>query len=1150
MRTSRTTVTDGALAGRPWVRSVALGLMLAVLVPLVLAIFASPAHAEEDPDNYSLYQLASNASTYFGEKRSPENDNGDVGEDWGPVTSSPSSAGSLLGYADPEFSISDAMGWLFAEVSGSSQTLDYSSLVPSDAGGDVKYDGLLDYAYFGAANADLGLDSMSSGIMGGIMNAVGGSIVWFFYGLAILVSQIFVLIIKLLQIINPFLWFGAAVNAINPTFGNGMTQGHSVPGALQPLSDFIAEWYQVLNSIAWEVLVPLFLGVLLFSLVFFKKMDRGSAVKRFCVRVLFIGVGLPLIGSMYTQVLDRFAEDPVSTAGPTQVVASTYVDFEAWMMNDRLRIPDEASIGWHPDAGHAYSSSQMSVRNTALAINKQSYAGSGAYDELQVGGTSWDADDAYKDNAVVSTSASEAGSIFATFGMLNRFISGDTITASDFESSIKSRITSDEEPDSDTKKDWFINDETYGDVKKFGEEDDPLPDVHPVIAVKDGTGLTSSNGSGDHNASRTFTSDGLGSTSSHCRDKVHSGSGEPAACNLSPLAAYNYLNTKFDSNAMTFYSSNKATSGFTRETHNSVSQVGTGPARFMYWSNAVVLLGCMVLLGFWYAIGMLVASLKRTFSLVAAVPFATLGAMAAISKVIIYSIAMILEVIVTLFIYQFVSQFLISIPNLLVMPLQAMSDSGVLSTFTLGPALTVFFTFISNLIILGVTFMLLKVRKSVLQAIDEAVTKMVDKFLETNTAPSSGSKGGALPALASGIGAGAGMAVGNKLAGATGNPPPTNSSKNSKGPGGPGGLGGPTNAGGTNGPSGSGGAPALDGPGSGPAALPGGSGGDGQADKVPALIGGGGSGSATAELGSSGGDDRGEDGPGAAILAGRSADGSAGHLNVSSSDGGTDAARAISDDKGMAAQVTQQGGLSNLGVAGADGRVIPGTAGGFSAGSEGSTSTSPARHTAASTNTVVPPKAAPGAVSAATSGAASGVAMGGGARSGAAPTTPTAPKSQPRPVQGAAPRANVAPTAPRTQPQAPPRAAKSIAPASLAGYGGGPQTLPNGTAGPQRRADRVTDARRAVPPAPPAPTRPVPAAQPRPAAPAAASTPQTPVPKAGMTAPVKAPMPAPRQTGGTQPPRASESNPGVTPKPDSKPSTKSSTKPDKRGQKG
>ena len=46
---------------------------------------------------------------------------------------------------------------------------------------------------------------------------------------------------------------------------------------------------------------------------------------------------------------------------------------------------------------------------------------------------------------------------------------------------------------------------------------------------------------------------------------------------------------------------------------------------------------------------------------------------------------------------------------------------------------------------------LLRVRKSVVKAIDEAVTKLVDKFLETNTPPAVGKGGGGLmPALASG----------------------------------------------------------------------------------------------------------------------------------------------------------------------------------------------------------------------------------------------------------------------------------------------------------------------------------------------------------------------------------------------------------------
>ncbi|MEU9303323.1 hypothetical protein [Streptomyces sp. NPDC048269] len=229
----------------------------------------------------------------------------------------------------------------------------------------------------------------------------------------------------------------------------------------------------------------------------------------------------------------------------------------------------------------------------------------------------------------------------------------------------------------------------------------------------------------------------------------------PSSCNLSPLTAYNYLNTGFSPSSLTMYSSNNATSGFTRESHMAVSQVGTGPAKFMYWSNAATVLGSIVLLGFWYAIGMLAGSVKRIFGLVAAVPFATLGAMQAIAKVIVYSMALILEVLLTLFIYQFVSEFLISVPDIMAGPVSSFtSPSGLWGSAALGGIIVVILTLISSLVIMGITFALLRVRKAVLQAMDEVVTKLVDKFLETNTVPKP-DKGGLMPALAAGAGAGA-----------------------------------------------------------------------------------------------------------------------------------------------------------------------------------------------------------------------------------------------------------------------------------------------------------------------------------------------------------------------------------------------------------
>lgn len=765
----------------------------ALLVLFLLAVCTSPANAwtpwggDDDPENYSLYKLASNATTYFGEKNAP--DQGDLQGNgskldpkWNDVTTDAASGGSLLGYADPDFSVHDVVGWFFAEVSGSSQTVTHKTF---DVGG---YSGILDYSHFGAANQDLGLDTMYSGIGGQVVAMIGGSLIWLMYGTAMMVSTVFWVIIQMLKAINPFTWFYQAVQAINPTFADGMVQGSRTPDALGGLQLFVSKWYGILNDIAWHALVPLFLGFLLIGLILFRKMDRGSAVKKFIVRIVFIGVGLPLIGSMYTSVLNKFDDSILGqSSGPTRVVLSTYVDFEAWMMHDRLGIPDAAVIGW--DKGQASSQSMMAVRTSALAINAQANPSFSSYGNgLTRPG---DAQVAWSKGTVgvVSSTADDARTVFDTFGILNDYIGSRQVAASDFESQIKTSVTR-LDADDDEKKSWFVDKDSYGDVEKFGEEQGPEPAQHPIISVPNG--LRSSDPGGD---TTVFETTGI---RSGCGAKVLNADGSRASCNLSPLAAYNYLNTEFGNESLTMYSSNNATSGFNRSNHMAVSQVGTGPAKFMYWYNAGTILGCISILGIVYAIGMLIGSIKRTFGLVAAIPFATLGALAAIAKVLVYSSALILEVIVTLFMYQFVSEFLISVPDIIAGPMSTfVSPGGPLGSSVLVGPVVVIMTLMSSLIILGVTIGLLKARRQVLQAMDETFTKLVDKFLDTNTLPamSPPKTGGLLPALAGGLGAGAGMAAGQRLASGLGK------LVDQKGrPGGPNGPGtGPTNAGGLNG---------------------------------------------------------------------------------------------------------------------------------------------------------------------------------------------------------------------------------------------------------------------------------------------------------------------------------------------------------------
>ncbi|WP_329143038.1 hypothetical protein OIU91_04790 [Streptomyces sp. NBC_01456] len=881
----------GARQGR-LARRLALVLLAALFVPVLMMASSSPASADDkkERDNYSLYQLASNASSYFSEENSPSNDEG-MHENWKPVTSRPSSGGSMLGYADSEFSLGNIVGWFFAEVSGSSQTVTYETLAAKDDKGHAKYSGMLDYAHFGAANADLGLDTMSSGIGGQIVSVIGGSIIWVLYALALAVGTLFYVILQFLKLINPFMWFYQAVRAVNPTFADGMTGGDTGGGALSGLQHWISGWYGLLVDISWQALVPIFIGFLLIGLVMFKKMDRGSAIKKLIVRVVFIGVGLPLIGSMYTSVLDKFDNSVLGQhAGPTRVVLSTYVDFEAWMMNDRLGIPDQATVSWNGD--QASSDAVMSVRTSALAINKQSHGAT--FNGIGIGTKANDAESAWKDGTVsVGTGASDdVKAVFSTFGIIGKYIGSNEIAASDFESGIKSSITQLDES-ADVKKSWFVDKDSYGDVEQFGEEEGPKPVDHPVIST-DGTGLTSSRPGKD---STVFTTTG---TKSNCGFTVGK---TPSSCNLSPLAAYNYLNTGFSPSSLNMYSSNNATSGFTRENHMAVSQVGTGPAKFMYWSNAATVLGSIVLLGFWYAIGMLAGAIKRTFGLVAAVPFATLGAMAAIAKVIVYSMALILEVLVTLFIYQFVGEFLISVPDIMAGPLSSfMSPGGLWGSPALGGIIVVILTLVSSLLIMGTTFALLRVRKTVLQAMDEVVTKLVDKFLETNTAPKP-DKGGLMPALAAGAGAGAGMAMGNKLAkgfnSKTSGPASPSTGK-------PAGKTASTNAGGTNGDAtaltAGKQALALEGSGEGGPNSPELDGGPGGGDDAKALP--GGSGPAGALV--------------ASALEGEGPGNKGGFLQLTSGGAGSS-----HSDKQTAQNLSNQGGLSNLGYASDGNKVIP-----------------------------------------------------------------------------------------------------------------------------------------------------------------------------------------------------------------------------------
>jgi hypothetical protein len=769
-----------------------------LLIPLV-GVFGATAAANADDSNddamkYSFYKVASSTTAFFSTIQEPGN-NKSFSAPWTTMLADPGSAGSLLGYADPDFT--SVSGWLASKLSGSSDAIGYETLLVRDAGdsgnySSSKYQGMVDYAYFGAALKGMGLDGTSTGLSLGFMNWISGGIVMLLFIFGGAVDFVFNSFISLLGMLNPFKLFYLGVQAISPELANGMVgnSDNTNVGPLSGLVSWIGGWYQALHDLSWTVLVPVFVAVLIISLLLFKKVDKGGAFKKIVIRLLFIGIGLPLLGSMYTGMIDSMASASTSgNAGSARVVMSTYVDFENWAVKSRLAIPSKAIIEWDSSSAQPSGKAQSNVRNTALAINNQTH-GLGLNQILTSG--SYDASWANQIMEGKTTDATTSANIFAkTVDMLVRYMQGSQISSASFETISKGDLTQSTfyyEHGNDTVKSWFE------DLTKKADDlnkDDATPGSNPLVAVQSGTGLRA-----DGTGTRTFSS-----TTSGCSftgTTIVGADGAPRACNLSPLAMYNYLNTDFGPTSMRMYSSSNVASEATRSIHNSVDQVGTGAMSFLYWFNAVVLLGSFVLIGLGYAFALLFASIRRSFQIITAVPFATLGALAAIAKVVVYSVALVLEVVVTIFVYKIVQEFLTSLPQIIEMPFASVLSNGAtgpLAGFVAflisGWGFGLVVTLLSILGVVGFTVLALRVRKVLVKAVEEAVTKLVEKFMDTPVGVPGGGK--LAPALAGGMAAGAGAAAANRMMGHGGGKSPVGSPL----PGNHGGPDGITTEGGT-----------------------------------------------------------------------------------------------------------------------------------------------------------------------------------------------------------------------------------------------------------------------------------------------------------------------------------------------------------------
>lgn len=744
----------------------AMSFVAAVLIAVFgLTMIGGSAYAgpNDKAEKYDFYTLSSNVTAYFSDATKPGKGDGlSADEGWTTIAQNASEGGNLLGYGDDD--VSSFSGWLVSKATGSSNTVGYDSLKVRDndsSSANSAYSGVLAYAQYGSLLNALGLDSTSTGLGLHFQNMAFGSIMALLYLLAGGIDTIFSAVIWLLETLNPFKFFFSAISASSTAMANGMTGGQGVPVWMQSLDTWFSGWYQALVNLSWTVLIPLFLFVFIISSLMWKKGNALGGLKKLVIRVLFLGVGLPLIGSMYTASLGVMKDATAGAGmGATRVVISTFVDFENWAKKDRLAVPDNATLQWDASKQAPTGASVNKLRQTTVAINK--LANSGAFSsvsDIDVSGLGSISTEAAKADTASSGGLKDFTYV-AAMEMLLRYTTAQSYQASDFDTAIKGRISqqasSGQEQVKSCATTWF-NVQADGSTKADGKSGCSATKAsdNPVLKVREGSGLQASGESG----TITFTTSG----DKYAGDWVMLGENFNGS-NLSALSMYNYLNTTFDKNSATTYSSSNAVSSATREYHNSVNLVGSAGVSWLYWVNGAVTLLCFIVLGLGYAFGMFTGAIKNSMHIITAVPFATLGSMAGIAKVVIYTFTMITEIIATMFIYRLVQEIILSIPSIFEGGLEHMFNSmGGFGVYLKNSGnVTLFTSLVSTVLLILLTWKMMHFRGAFVKGLNEAVTKIVDKFMDTNVAPPAGG-GKLMPALAGGVGAGIGSAAANRL---------------------------------------------------------------------------------------------------------------------------------------------------------------------------------------------------------------------------------------------------------------------------------------------------------------------------------------------------------------------------------------------------
>ena len=589
-------------------------------------------------------------------------------------------AGAYVGYGDSKQKF---QGFITNNSTIGSSTSTYDAWKGVLKGSGAKKNYTYDYVRFGRLLADAGLDETFDSSASQTKRMAVGFLSRVFYGASEIVPSAFGIALNFLSALNPFSFFKVSDISIGgKTGGNSGINYNSgkVGTILKPLQTFLSNIYDTITTnLTWTVIVPMFLMFSLFSIAMLRR-KASTTLGKLVIRVVFIVVGIPILGGLYTQTLLDLGEVTKEEPTGARLVASSYVDFSHWA-DKGLYVDGHnwtlVSTTKDTDAGGmATSKTLRSLRTTAGNINGYSNSAfakvkglDGKTDKLSGGQWNTTGSAEAKDKNVETQTLQDG-----IDDLLGRYQDADSYTAPAYASKVSKSL--DEPTDNSSMlNNMFDTTDEMADWLKRTESDNEA--IWNGTNASDDAGMDwLKYGKNGANKSKNIFNDGTMSVTG-TTNMSYSGK-------LSSLSMYNYLSTSFGSKSIVTYSNSTSISEHTTRVHASVTSVGSGALKILFIANMWVCLAVTALLGIMFAFMTVFDSLKTSIKLLVAIPASALGALRAISQVVIYTITMIFQVIIGAFMYAFVSDFVLVFATLV----ENLVSSGGGSTIGSGKDLT------------------------------------------------------------------------------------------------------------------------------------------------------------------------------------------------------------------------------------------------------------------------------------------------------------------------------------------------------------------------------------------------------------------------------------------------------------------------------